>query len=350
MGRKPTVNLNLPKGMRARRQRSGKIYYYFDLGSKPRKEMSLGSDYVLAVQRWAELEASKIPACARPTIKDLAERYAREVIPLKAHKTQEENLRQLKNLMAFFCSPTPAPLEDIDPVHVRMYMDRRSKEARVGANREKALLSHMWNMARQWGYTDRANPCAGVDGNSERGRDVYIEDNVYLAVYNAGDQALKDAMDLAYLIGQRPSDTIALSEHDIKEGAIWLTQEKTGKKLRISIEGELAALLARIARSKAGYKFHSLKLIVKENGQPLTRGGLRGRFEKARDLAAELNPELAKAILAFQFRDLRAKAGTDKAESAGDIRQAQKQLGHSSMKMTEQYVRNRKGDKVGPTR
>ena len=52
----------------------------------------------------------------------------------------------------------------------------------------------------------------------------------------------------------------------------------------------------------------------------------------------------------FQFRDLRAKAGTDKTESAGDIRAAQLQLGHKSLKMTEHYVRERKGDKVGPTR
>lgn len=52
----------------------------------------------------------------------------------------------------------------------------------------------------------------------------------------------------------------------------------------------------------------------------------------------------------FQLRDLRAKAGTDKADSAGDIRQAQRQLGHTSVAMTKHYVRNRRGDKVGPTR
>jgi integrase len=52
----------------------------------------------------------------------------------------------------------------------------------------------------------------------------------------------------------------------------------------------------------------------------------------------------------FQFRDLRAKAGTDKTDSTGDIRQAQKQLGHESLAMTEHYVRKRRGEKVGPTR
>ncbi|MBE0268443.1 tyrosine-type recombinase/integrase, partial [Xylella fastidiosa subsp. multiplex] len=51
-----------------------------------------------------------------------------------------------------------------------------------------------------------------------------------------------------------------------------------------------------------------------------------------------------------QFRDLRAKAATDKADLAGDMRQAQAQLGHASVTMTEHYVRKRKGAKVTPTR
>ena len=52
----------------------------------------------------------------------------------------------------------------------------------------------------------------------------------------------------------------------------------------------------------------------------------------------------------YQFRDLRAKAGTDKADDAGDIRAAQKQLGHTNIATTERYMRNRRGAKVEPTR
>ncbi|MEO7621533.1 MAG: hypothetical protein ABIS30_00585 [Gallionella sp.] len=44
---------------------------------------------------------------------------------------------------------------------------------------------------------------------------------------------------------------------------------------------------------------------------------------------------------------MRAKAATGKAESSGDIRQAQKQLGHTTIGMTEHYTRNRRGEKVG---
>ena len=59
--------------------------------------------------------------------------------------------------------------------------------------------------------------------------------------------------------------------------------------------------------------------------------------------------DTATAVRKFQFRDLRAKAGTDKAD-ATDIRSAQQQLGHKSLKTTEIYVRSRVGEKVTPTK
>ncbi|WP_416757143.1 hypothetical protein ACMGGD_27535 [Pseudomonas sp. BNK-6] len=52
----------------------------------------------------------------------------------------------------------------------------------------------------------------------------------------------------------------------------------------------------------------------------------------------------------FQMRDLRAIAGTDKVESSGNIMQANDQLGHTTVMMTEQYIRNRKDKKVSPTK
>lgn len=67
---------------------------------------------------------------------------------------------------------------------------------------------------------------------------------------------------------------------------------------------------------------------ARETGHRLSTEAMRSRFDKARAKAW-----IAKAR--FQLHDLRAKAGTDKTESAGDIRQAQKQLGHRSVAITE---------------
>jgi integrase len=136
---------------------------------------------------------------------------------------------------------------------------------------------------------------------------------------------------------------------DIRDGVLMVAQGKTQKKLRIEETGELAALIAKIEKRKESYKIHSLALVCNETGRALTEGALRSRFDKARIVAAQSKPELSDAIGAFQFRDLRAKAGTDKADTSG-MRAAQMQLGHESMAMTEHYVRKRKGQKVSPTR
>lgn len=340
MGRKPSANSHLPKRMRARK-RGAKVWYYYDTGAKPRKEIPLGCDYAIAVKKWSEIEMDQPNHHqAIITFQYVAHRYIKEVIPTKAPATQKDNLRELDQLYKFFGNPPP-PLSEIKPIHIRQYLDWRKT---IRANREKALFSHIWNKAREWGYTDMPNPCAGIKGFKETGRkDVYIDDVTYNAVHDAASQPLRDAMDLAYLTGQRPSDVLKMTEHDIQDGMITVTQNKTKVKLRISIEGELALLLQRITMRKTGYKIRSFNMIVDENGQRITLRTLQGHFFRARE-SAGIDQEL------FQFRDLRGKAATDKTESSGDIRQAQKQLGHSNIAMTERYVKSRKGDKVTPTK
>lgn len=358
MGRKPYKNLNLPPRMRARRQKSGRTFYYYDAGGKPRKEIPLGPDLVEAVRKWADLERSTAPAGSPvATFRYAAERYVRDVLPTKAARTQTDNLKELAYLYEYFDNP-PAPLDQIRPQHIKLYFGWRADKARawyvkagrdvpqnpghVRANREIALFSHIFNYSRETGITDAPNPCAGVRKNREEGRDVYVEDDMFHAVYKQADQPTRDAMDLMYLSGQRPADVLKFDERDIRDELLNVGQNKTGKKLRIALTGELAQVIGRIRTRKAGYKVSSTALVVNENGQRLTYDALRQRFHKAR-AAAGLEPD------AFQFRDLRAKAGTDTTESS-DIRQAQRQLGHSSIQMTEHYVRARRGDKVEPTR
>lgn len=355
MGRKPTVNLNCPPRMRARPR--GKVtYYYYDWGGKPRREEPLGTDFVLAVRRWAEIEQTQVPRAAVPTFKDAADIYVREVIPTKAPRTQSDNLKELVFLREFFGE---GPLDEIEPVHIKQYLRWRHQRAvawyeekkrsappdagHVRANREIALFSHIFNNAREIGLTKAANPCLGVKKNSEDGRDVYVEDDLYSRVYAHADEPTRDAMDLAYLAGQRPQDTLNYDERDIKDGFLFIGQGKTGKKLRMEVTGELKAVIDRIKARKATYKVVSTALVVTETGQRMTLRTLQYRFRVARGAAGISAGD-------FQFRDLRAKAGTDKTDSTGDIRQAQKQLGHGSITMTEHYVRKRRGDKVGPTR
>ena len=141
-------------------------------------------------------------------------------------------------------------------------------------------------------------------------------------------------MDLALLTGQRPADVLKLQRTDIRDGALWIVQNKTGARLGIEITGELAAVIDRINnRSRTAI---SAYLIQDEKGQPLSQYALRSRFDKARTLAK----------VSFQFRDIRAKAATD----TGDLAHSQKLLAHKNRDMTEHYVRGRQGERVKPLR
>lgn len=342
MGRKPSKPGAVPR-MRARKQKSGTVHYYYDHGGKPRREEPLGSDYGLAIKRWAEIERGGIaPTPALLTFKFVADRYMIEVATKKADRTLADNQKELANLLEFFNDP-PAPLEAIEPVAVRQYMTWRTRASTgyTRANREKALLSHIWNFARDKGYTALPNPCAGIKGFKEVARDAYLEDAEYLRIWSEADACLRDAMDLAYLTGQRPADVLRMTDMDVRDDAIHVQQGKTGARLRIKTIGELSDVLARIRDRKRDYKVHNTRLVVNEYGRPIGVNAMSRRWAKACEAAG---------VTGIQFRDLRAKAGTDKADSAGDIREAQKQLGHSSVVMTETYVRNRRGQKVTPTR
>lgn len=342
MGRKPSKAGSIPR-FRKRRQKSGVVHYYYDHGGKPRKETPLGSDYGLAIRKWAELEhAASVPQDAAMTFRQAADLYRIEVIPQKAPGTQVVNMRELSMLERYFDDP-PCPLESIKPRHVHNYLLSR-KSAPVSANREKSLLSHLWNWCRQKGYTDLPNPCLGVNRHREEGRDVYVEDDVLQRVYDAADQVLRDAMDLAYLTGQRPADVRDLDRRNIQEGTLVLRQRKTGTQMRIAIIGELKVLIDRLLnRERPAGAPISTRLLLGEDWLPIRKDALRYRFDRAREKAGIPKDQ-------FQFRDLRAKAGTDKADSAGDIRQAQQQLGHQSVTTTEIYVRKRKGALTSPTR
>jgi integrase len=325
MGRKRTINKDLPRGM----TKKGKFFYHVTT-SGPRIWTPLGADRSLALLHWARLEGTD-PDPSLRTFEAVAQRYERQVIPTKAGRTQKDNVKELANLRAVFGAML---IDRIKPSHVREYLDRRGQKAKSRANREKALLSHVINKAREWGYTDAPNPCQGVKGFREEGRDRYVTDDEFKAVRALAHPTVQDAMDVALLTGQRPADVLKIKRADIRDGALHITQNKTGTKRAIQIVGELKEVINRIdsrPRERQGPM-----LIQDDNGQPLGVFALRSRFDKARRAAG----------VSFQFRDIRAKAATD----TGDLGHSQKLLGHKRREMTEHYVRRRVGETVLPLR
>lgn len=329
MGRTPYKNQNLPARMR-KRVRGGKAWYYYDAGGKPRKEIPLGNDYVLAVRKWSELHIAS-PSSV-PTWSDAATKYEAEVIPAKATRTQQANRAELAKLREWFGD---APnFEAIKPVTVAQYLDHH-RARKVAANREIALFSHVWNKARAWGYTEQPNPCIGIARHKERRRETYIEDDDFYAVLDVAPAPLADTMRLMYLTGQRLSDVLKMRETDIRDGVLTVKQGKTGATVRVQVTGSLAVLIDRIRADKATSNVYSTALVTGAGHKTLGRNWLSKLWSDARAKAGVSRD--------LQLRDLRAKAGTDVL----DVNDAQRLLGHRSRSTTEIYRRSR--ETVAPT-
>lgn len=343
MGRRPTKNLNMPPHMHPRVQRSGKVYYYMYTGDKPRKEIALGPDFILALKKYADLNKVDAPADGA-TFGHVITKYQVVALPKLAPNTIKMHRSDIKHLLASFGT---APLTQIKPMHIRQFLDDHEDKPTT-ANRCKRLFSTMWNHARGWGYTDLPNPCEGIKGYSLAKRTVYITDAVFAAVYKHASAPLRDAMDLAYLTGQRPADALRMSEHDIIDGHLIVTQEKTKQPLRIVISGKLDDLVERIKARKETYNIVTAALLVNMHGKRMTPAVLRNHFDRARALAAEKHPAMASDIKAFWFYDLRAKAADDTSDDRGD-QAASDLLGHDSVKTTQRHYL-RRGKIVDPTK
>ncbi|MGY3082603.1 tyrosine-type recombinase/integrase [Pseudomonas fragi] len=354
MRQRSSANRDLPPRMirRIRKGTTGKIWvsYYYngrDAAGK-RKEIPLGTDLDQAKVEWARLER-KAPPKPNNLMAYVFDRYEKEIIPGKSIRTQSDNYKELKQLRKAFES---APIESITPQIVAQYRDART--AKVRANREIALLSHAFTIAREWGLTDKANPCFGVRRNKEKPRDYYAGEIVWNAVYSEAAQELKDAMDLAYLTGQRPADVLKIAATDLNNGFLLISQGKTEKRLRLRLEDAgiqsgLSTFIDDLLERRALNGVKTSTLITNSSGLRMSQQMLRNRWDDARENAAvkaatDGDLALATSIRQFQFKDIRPKAASEI-----ELVHASRLLGHSSEEITKKVYR-RVGEIVNPTK
>lgn len=318
MGRPRSKHFDLPPRMAARALKTRTLYYYCCADGR---RIPLGPDLAAAKQRWAELETGDGAGRGMAAVFD---RFKAKALAGKAPRTQREYERQLDTLRAAF---GVLDISQVQPLHVRQYLDRRSKK--IAANREIALLSLVWNWARETGLTDRPNPCAGVRKHRERARARYVTDAEYQAVYEHAPEWLRIAMDLALATTQRPGDILAMTHQDIQDGHLWIEQHKTRARLGIEITPELDALIKRATAGKIASRW-----LIHDNGQRVTIFKLGHEFARVRKLAGQ----------DWQFRDLRAKSTTDEP----DLRIASQRAGHADETTTAGVYRRVRGNKVAP--
>jgi integrase len=317
MGRKRKTD----KGLPARVYRHHGAYYFVGTDGKWTR---LGTTEAEMYAGMAEIRLE------RPSriMHDVIARYRKEIIPTKAPRTQRDNEKELALLAQAFGHMIP---DSITPQHIYQYMDARA--APIRANREKALLSHVFRYAIRWGIaTD--NPCRLVSRNPERPRSRYVEDAEFRAVLDRAPPAMRAAMRIAVLTGMRQGDLLRLTLQHCRDDGIHVAQAKTGAR---QVFDWTPALRSAVEESRATpRRIASMHLIVSRDGTRYTSSGFQTAWQRLMDDC------LAAGVIAerFTFHDLRAKAGSEHSD-------AQRLLGHQSPTTTKRiYIR--KPDHIKP--
>lgn len=318
MGRKRKHNKTLPHRVY---QRRGKYYFVRPDG----KWVPLGPDYGTALRAYADLAEPKPIG----SVSDLFDRYAIQILPKKAPRTQKDQTMQLELLRTAFGGLRPG---ELSPRLVIRYRNARGQRSRTQANHELALLSHICVTAIEWEVME-SNPCRDVVRFKLPPRDHYVEDADYRFMRAAAGKRLQVLMDLALLTGQREGDLLALRWEQVEKDGIHFRQGKTGKRLIVGWSQALRRVIAAARKIKPA----SGNVVPTMDGKQYTTDGFQSLWRRARDKAKESGLERP-----FPFNDLRAKSASDDALVAASAR-----LGHADSKITQRVYR-RAPSKVRP--
>lgn len=308
----------------------GHSFYYNNqsghLPAMPRTKLPLGSDRAAALRKWAELEGAPPPLDTQ-TVGYAWNEYAKHARGLLRvrESTRDDYSRCWKELSK---AARTAVWDDLSVADLTQYLDRRSAKTR--GNREMALLGILWNFALSRGLTKATNLVPNVQRNDEKPDDRYVTDDELTRLKAVAPPIVRDAIDLAYLTGQRPSDVLGLRWEHIKGEELVVTQGKRGALVAIAIVGELRALIDDI-RSR---KVRSAVWILAENGRHPTLRQLRARFNAAREKSG---------VDAFSLKHMRPKSASDTQAGATE------RLGHSTEAITKRVYR-RLPTKAMPTK
>jgi integrase len=262
----------------------------------------------------AKLTQAKTGATADTAMTAIFARYDAEIMPRKAPRTLSEQRKQLARLRAAFRAfHSPA---QVKRKHVAQYLD--AHPARVVANREISLLSHIFTKAIRWGLAE-SNPCTGVERNTEKARRHYASDWDFWLAWAMAGESLRILLELLYVTGQRPSDVLKIRQSHVGPDGLYFEQGKTGKEITIQWSPRLRQIVAW-ARSRQTVT--GLWLLADGHGQPYTYGAMAQQFGKLmRTFPGER----------FQLRDVRRKSGTD--HPTGD------HLGHADKRVRDRVYR-----------
>lgn len=170
------------------------------------------------------------------------------------------------------------PVKDLTPELLDEILDALAHKPGTRVTLRK-VLSILLKLAKRRRLI-KDNPMDGLrmPKKAIRGYHAWSEDEIaaYKARWPTGSRE-RLALALLLYTGQRRSDVVLMGRQHVKDGRIFVKQQKTGSELWIALHSRLKAEI------EAGPKEH-LTLVTTQYGEPFTANGFGNWFgEKARD-------------------------------------------------------------------
>lgn len=157
------------------------------------------------------------------------------------------------------------PANEILRGDIVLMIDKRAGQP-AAANMLLKVTRAMFKWARSRGHVT-ADPCADIDLN-DLGEHQPWPEELLVAALASDDKRVRLAVHLLYYTAQRIGDVVAMKFGDIKDGVLFVRQQKTDKELMIPVHKDLQAELAGLGR-------HLGPIIISARGKPLSVDRLR---------------------------------------------------------------------------
>lgn len=241
----------------------GKLYAYFDTGQKngekrvwaklpPPSSVGFYDSYsVMMGHRTRRREVIL-------TVNGLCDEYERSTefrqLAMGTQKFYTSTLKRVREQLGKF------PIDAVERRHVREVVENRITG--IGSkNAFLAIVGVLYTFARRRDLT-KQEPTKDLKQYKTGSHEPWPAE-VLQAGLKAEHDRTRLAINLLYYTGQRIGDVCKLKWSDIREGVVYLTQQKTGKPLAIPLHSSLAAELERTER-------RAETVISTYDGRPMT--------------------------------------------------------------------------------
>lgn len=232
----------------------------------------------------------------------------------RSASTRKTYLVQIAKLRDVF---GPSPITSISRKHITAYRNKISNKPAT-ANIIMAVLSQIFKAAIDHELIE-ANPASNF-GNLETGEYLPWPESDIKRFMGQASPDMAQAASMALYTGQRKGDCLKMRWSDIEDGGIWVTQEKTGKRLWIPIHEDLQTVVNDLPSCAV--------TILTHNGRPWATAN----FDKI------IRQERKRLGIDYVFHGLRKNAATRLADVGCSAHQISSITGQS-LEMVSHYTK-----------